>query len=247
MGPAAHAVRVAAAIAAAIAAVTAATASAVIAAAGSQVPVVPDAPTARQWLHDELTNPIYHQKPSLLDRFLTWLQDFFSGVTVAGFSGGVTALVIVGVITVIAAVALYISGPMRRTRRTRHAPLLGADDTRTADDLLAAAARAASLGDHGAATLDAFRALARRSEERAILDPAPGRTAHEAALLIGTRLPGLAPALADGATSFDAIYYGKAPADAPSYERMRDLEAATAATRPTPSAAPATASLEVAQ
>ncbi|SDD57013.1 protein of unknown function [Sanguibacter gelidistatuariae] len=212
-----------------------------ITAASSQVPVTPDSPTARQWLHDELTNPIYHQGPSLLERFLTWLRDLFDGVSVAGLSGGWAALVLVAVIAVIAAVALYVSGPVRRSRRARHAPVLGIDDIRSADDLLAAASRAASLGDFGAATLDAFRALARRSEERTILDPAPGRTAHEAALMIGARLPGLAPALADGATSFDAIYYGKVPADSTSYEQMRGLEAAAAATRPTAlTSAPAT-------
>lgn len=203
-----------------------------LAVAGS-VPVDPDAPTARQWLHDELTNPIYHQGPSLLERFLTWLQDLFQGVSVVGISGGWAALLLVAIVVVIAAVALYVSGPLRRTRRTQHAPTLAVDDTRTADELVAAAARAAAAGDFTAATLDTFRALARRSEERALIDPAPGRTAHEAAEMIGIRLPHLAPALAAGASTFDAIYYGKVPADAGSYEQMRGLETSAATARPT--------------
>ena len=197
-----------------------------------EVPVTPDAPTAREWLQDELTNPIYHQGPSLLERFIMWLQKIFSGTAALGLSGGWVALVLVVVIVIIAVLALYVSGPLRRTRRAGHAPVLGLDDVRTADDLLAAAALAASSGDYTTATLDAFRAIARRSEERAILDPAPGRTAHEAARAIGVRLPGLAPALAAAASSFDAIYYGKRPADAASYEQMRTLEATAAATRP---------------
>ena len=202
-----------------------------------EVPVTPDAPTARELLQDELTNPIYHQGPSLLERFLTWLQELFSGASALGLSGGWVALVLVAAIVLLAVVTLYVSGPVRRTRRERHAPILDADDSRSADDLLAAADRAASLGDLTAATLDTFRALARRSEERAILDPAPGRTAHEAALTIGARLPRLGPDLASAATVFDAIYYGKRPANAASFEQMRALDAAAAATRPAPPAA----------
>ena len=68
-----------------------------------EVPVTPDAPTAREWLQDELTNPIYHQGPSLLDRFLMWLQDLFAGTPALGLSGGWVALVLVVVIVVIAA------------------------------------------------------------------------------------------------------------------------------------------------
>lgn len=207
--------------------------------ASFEVPVTPDAPTAREWLQDELTNPIYHQGPSLLERFLMWLQDLFAGTPTFGLSGGWVALVLVVVVAVIAVLALSISGPVRRNRRARHAPVLGLDDTRSADDLLAAAAQAAARGDYTTATLDAFRALARRSEERTLLDPAPGRTAHEAALTIGARLPQLAPALASAASTFDAIYYGKRPADATSYDQMRTLDASAAATRP--STLPATA------
>ena len=204
-----------------------------------EVPVTPDAPTARDLLKDELTDPIYHQGPSLLERFLTWIRSLFDGVSPLAISGAWVAVVLVAVILVIAVVALYVSGPVRRNRRMRHAPVLGADDTRSADDLLAAAARAAATGDFTAATLDAFRALARRSEERTILDPAPGRTAHEVALAIGTRLPHLAPVLASAAATFDAIYYGKRPADTASYEQMRDLDATAAATRPTALTSPA--------
>lgn len=198
-----------------------------------EVPVTPDTPTAREWLQDELTNPIYHQGPSLLERFLMWLQELFAGTPAFGLPGGWVALVLVVVIVGVAAVALYVSGPVRRNRRAQHAPVLGLDDTRSADDLLAAAAQAASRGDFTTATLDTFRALARRSEERALLDPAPGRTAHEAAAVISLRLPQLARALAGAATAFDAIYYGKRPADAASYDQMRTLDATAAATRPT--------------
>ena len=198
-----------------------------------EVPVTPDAPTAREWLQDELTNPIYHQGPSLLERFLTWIQDLFAGTPALDLPGGWVALVLVAVAAGVAAVALYVSGPVRRSRRARHAPVLGLDDTRSADDLLAAAAQAAARGDFTAATLDAFRALARRSEERTLLDPAPGRTAHEAAAVISLRLPPLARDLVSAATAFDAIYYGKRPADAASYDQMRTLDATAAATRPT--------------
>lgn len=207
-----------------------------------EVPVAPDAPTARELLRQELTNPVYHQGPSLLDRFLAWVQDLFAGLGVAGVSGPWVAVILVAVVVAVAAVALAVSGPLRRDRRTTgrgQGSVLALDDLRTADQLLAAATDAAARGDLASATLDTFRALVRRSEERALLDSPPGQTAHEAALALSLRLPDHRGALAAAASTFDAVCYGRAQADRTTYETLRALESAVAAARPA-SLAPAT-------
>ncbi|MBI9116025.1 DUF4129 domain-containing protein [Sanguibacter suaedae] len=199
-----------------------------------EVPVDPDAATARRWLQDELTDAVYHDRPSLLERFVSWLGSLFDGVSVAGLDGLWAALVVVGAVLAVAAVALYVAGPVRRSGSARRAPVLAEDDTRSADDLRAAAAVAAARGDLHAATLDAFRAVVRRSEERVLLDPRPGRTAHEAATELASRLPTVAPALARGAQEFDALLYGRSStADHALYVRTCELDDAAAATTPT--------------
>lgn len=199
----------------------------------ADIPVDPDATTARDLLRDELTNPVYHESRSLLERFIDWFTSLFDRVVVPGVSGFWGAVLIVAVVLVVAGVALVVSGPLRRTHRAAAAPVLHEDDSRTADELAAAAAQQARAGDLSGATLDAFRALVRRSEERALLDDVPGRTADEAVTLLGATFPGLVHALDDAGATFDAVYYGRRPSDRGTYDSVRALDATLAATAPT--------------
>ncbi|ACZ20882.1 hypothetical protein Sked_09320 [Sanguibacter keddieii DSM 10542] len=199
---------------------------------GLGTPVDPDATTARDLLRDELTNPVYHDSPSLLERFVRWVMSLFDGLAVPGVSGFWGAVIIVGVVLVVAVVALIVSGPLRRSRRVVAAPVLHEDDTRTADQLVAAAEAHARAGDHSAATLDAFRALVRRSEERALLDDVPGRTADEAVRLLVRVFPAAGPSLDAAGSTFDAVYYGRRPSDRSTYESVRSLDASLATTAP---------------
>lgn len=198
----------------------------------SSIPVDPDAGTARQWLVDELTHPVYHDGPSLLERFVAWLLGLLDGVSVAGLSGPWSAVVVVLAVLVVAGVALVVAGPVRATRAVRRGPAVLAGESRSADELVAQAAAAAARGEHGPATLDSFRALVRRSEERVLLDPRPGRTAHEAAVELAPRFPGLDARLVEAARVFDALCYGTTTADPRSSAAMADLERTVAATRP---------------
>lgn len=200
------------------------------------IPVDPDADTARQWLVDELTHPVYHDGPSLLERFIAWLLGLLDGVSVVGLSGPWSAVVVVTAVLAVAGVALFVAGPVRATRSARSAPAVLGDDSRGADELVAQAAVAAARGDLGQATLDTFRALVRRSQERALLDERPGRTAHEAAVELAPRFPEHAGDLAGAAWVFDSLYYGKSTADPRSYETMAQLERTIAAARPVASA-----------
>ena len=81
-----------------------------------------------------------------------------------------------------------------------------------------------------------MRALARRLDERGLLDPRAGRTADELALEATRLMPGLAGALAAGARTFDDVAYGQLPASATEAEQLhrldQDVEAARPAGRP---------------
>lgn len=201
---------------------------------GAALPVDPDADTARQWLTDALTNPVYHDGPSLLERFLAWLLDLLDGVSVAGLPGVWSAVVVVLAVLAAAAVALVVAGPVRASRRARTGSGVLADDLRSADQLAAEAAAAAARGDFTTATLDAFRALVRRSEERVLLEPRPGRTAHEAAEELAPRFPDHVTPLRDAASVFDSLFYGKTVADERSFASVAGLEHTLRATRPAP-------------
>lgn len=199
---------------------------------GATIPVDPDAATARQWLRDELTNPVYHDGPSLLERFIAWLRGLLDGVSLVGLSGTWSAIAVVAVALLLAGVALYVAGPVRGSRRPRTAPGVLDDDLRTAVELDAAAAAAAARGDFTAATLDAFRALVRGAEDRVLLDPRPGRTAHEAAQELAPRFPDLTTPLAEAAAVFDALCYGTTSADAGTYDAMAALGRTVSSRRP---------------
>jgi Domain of unknown function (DUF4129) len=197
------------------------------------VPVDPDADTARELLRNELSNPIYHQTPSPLERLFTWIQSFFEGLMAPQISGLWAAIAIVAVLLVIGGSSLVISGPVRRNRRIRTTPAVFTDDTRSAGELRLAAHTAAQASDFATAILDIFRALVRRCEERALVEPTPGQTAHEVADTLTTVFPTHSAALVDAALVFDATFYGDLVADRQSYERLRDLEIALATATPT--------------
>ncbi len=75
-----------------------------------------------------------------------------------------------------------------------------------------------------------MRALVRALEDRAVLDPRPGRTADEAATEAGRSLPAHASRLRAAARVFDDVTYGGRTADAAAYQRLcaldRDIETA---------------------
>lgn len=184
--------------------------------------------------HGRADEPVYHTSPSLLERFLTWLGSLLDGISVAGLSVSWSAVVVSAAVVVTVAVAVAVAGPVRASRRAGTRPGVLVDDVRTADQLVAGAAGAAARGDFVTATLDAFRALVRRSEERVLLDPRPGRTAHEAALELAPRFPDQAVSLRESAAVFDSLLYGTTTADAGSYASVAGLEATLHARRPVP-------------
>ncbi|MFF3063267.1 DUF4129 domain-containing protein [Oerskovia sp. NPDC057915] len=203
---------------------------------GTDVPVVPDADTARQWLREELLDPVYVDQPSLLMRFIDWVTGLFTDVRVLDVNPVVASLVIVGVVLAVAVVAYVVAGPVRLSRRARPSAAVFDDDERSAEDLRSAADAAASAGDWATAVVERYRAVVRSLEERVILDPRPGRTAHEAADEAALRLPALADRLTAGARLFDDVRYGKVSVGPAADQALRELDAAALTTTPTPPA-----------
>lgn len=201
------------------------------------VPVVPDADTARRWAREELADPAYHRGKSLLDRILEWIMDLvnriFGGGQAASIDPRMIGIALLAVIVVVALVALWIAGPVRRSRRTAAERLVfDVEDARTADEMRAASIAAAARGDWHAAVLDRFRALVRGLEERALLEERAGRTAHEVAIDAGAVLPALREELLSASALFDEVCYGDASGSEPSYRALVELDESARASKP---------------
>lgn len=69
-----------------------------------------------------------------------------------------------------------------------------------------------------------MRAIVRCLEERALLDPRPGRTADEAAAEAGRSLPGHEIPLRAAARNFDDVTYGGRTADQQTYLTVQALD-----------------------
>ena len=208
----------------------------------ADVPVVPDAETAREWAVRELSDPIYHGRESLIAALLRWIEERLAETqqAVFGFAPGLPVLVFAVLILGIAVVALLVAGPIRRSRRAGRASTeVFDDDTRTSDQLRASADAHAAAGRWSEAVLDRFRALLRSLIERALLDERPGMTAHEAAVAAGDLLPSVAADLMRAGRLFDDVRYGDVAATAADDDRLREVDQAVGAARRAPVPGPA--------
>ena len=138
-------------------------------------------------------------------------------------------LLVVGLLALVLVVAV-------RVRREPGGPGAGdgvlADRQTTPDEHRASAVAALEAGDHDAALVDAFRAVASRALRRGLVDDRPGLTAHELALDLGPKFPAHAEALDRAAVLFDLVFYGDQPASAADARSVLDLDDALRAARP---------------
>ncbi|MDG9704637.1 DUF4129 domain-containing protein [Streptomyces sp. DH37] len=201
------------------------------------VPVTIPRGPAREAAEDELSKPMYHENdPSPLRRLLDWvwervgdLLDAAAGATPGGWVG----LAVVALLVVLLLTGLRLRmGALRRAPGTGGSAALFDDRPRSADQHRAAAERHADAGRWSEALQERMRALVRSLEERALLDPRPGRTADEAAAEAARALPGHAEALYAAALAFDEVTYAERPADRAAYIRLRDLDHAVRRSRP---------------
>ncbi len=199
-------------------------------------PLDPSADEARRWAQEELAKAIYNQGPTLLERFVAWLERIWEQLLSIDGAGAVLLPVVVLVLVgLIIAAAMLLGGPVRR-RRLQQAPssmqVLDGDD-RGARRLRAAADEAAAAGDYGLAVLERFRALIRGLDERGILADRRGRTAREAAASAGAAFPEHTGDLVRAGELFDAVCYGDAQPGAAEHGWLRALDERIAGSRPT--------------
>jgi hypothetical protein len=206
-----------------------------------QVPVELGRDDARRAAREELSKLVYRDAgPGLLERVIRWLLDRLGKLLdgAAGVSpGGYAGLVVVLLLVVVAVVAFRLGlGPMRRSD-TGDAPLF-VGGSRTAAEHRASADAHAAAQQWAEAVRDRLRAVITSLEERALLEPRPGRTADEAAADAGQAVPDCADDLRAAARLFDEIWYGDHPARREHDATMRALDERVLASRPRSAHAP---------
>ena len=182
----------------------------------------------------ELSDPKYHiDDPSIVERAMRWVLDkIFDAIgnLVDVTPGGLPALLVVVAAIVALAVFLRLGlGPVALrdaiTDRRRGAR------ARTAAEYRAEAEALAARGDYKEAVRARFRAIIRELEERAVLDPRPGRTAGEIAREGGGAVPAIRDDLQAVARTFDELWYGGREATRAHYDAVRDADERIRTTR----------------
>ncbi|WP_274559177.1 DUF4129 domain-containing protein [Streptomyces spiramyceticus] len=199
------------------------------------VPVDTPRVPAREAAERELSKPMYHENdPSFLeraiDRFWEWVNDLFDAASGAS-PGGAVGLVVIVLLVVLLAAGLWLrlGTPQRTPSPEGH---LFDDGPRSAAEHRAAAETHAAAHRWNQAVQEQMRAVVRSLEERALLDPRPGRTADEAAAEAGHTLPVHADRLRAAAREFDDVTYGGRTADEPAYQRLSELDDDLERTKP---------------
>ncbi|MFE9015268.1 DUF4129 domain-containing protein [Streptomyces cyaneofuscatus] len=192
------------------------------------IPVDTPRVPAREAAESELSKPMYHENdPNILQRGLNHFWDWVAGVfdAAAGAApGGPAGLAVLALILIGLAAALWWRlGSPQRSSRTPDA-LFESDGPRSAAQHRATAEAHAAALRWTEAVQERMRAIVRSLEERALLDPRPGRTADEAATEAGRALPGHATRLRSAARDFDDVTYGGRTAGQPTYLALRTLD-----------------------
>ncbi len=200
-----------------------------------EVPVLPDRDEARQWALDELAKTVYQEaKPSLLDRIvaavLDWLRSFFEDLQ--GVNANLGIVVIVVAVAVLIGLAIWLVKPRLNPAKAMDGEVFDAETPLTSEQHRSAARAAAGKDAFGAAVAEQFRAIVRSAEERAVIDPQPGRTAEEVASRLCRAFPSLAPQLRDAGSTFNGVRYGNSPADQALFDGLVRLDSQLLDTRP---------------
>lgn len=191
------------------------------------IPVDTPRVPAREAAESELSKPMYHENdPNILQRGLNRFWDWVTGVfdAAAGAVPGPAGLVVLVLVVIGLAVALWWRlGTPQRSSRPADA-LFESDGPRSAAQHRGAADAHAAALRWTEAVQERMRAIVRSLEERALLDPRPGRTADEAAAEAGRALPDHATRLRSAARDFDDVTYGGRTAGQHTYLALRTLD-----------------------
>lgn len=189
--------------------------------------MLPDDEQARQWTTDELSKGVYQEaKPSLFDQIanniLDWLGSLLNDI--AGVNANLGSVVITVAAVLLIGLAIWLIKPRLNRSRAQEDEMFDDDTLLAAAQHRSAAAAASEKGNFSQAVLEQFRAIVRAAEERAVIDPRPGRTAGEVARQLQTAFPDRREALAHAARLFNEIRYGDAAGGRPGFEELVELD-----------------------
>jgi hypothetical protein len=137
--------------------------------------------------------------------------------------GGLPSLVIVLAVIVLLVVAMRLGlGPVGL--RVALTDRRGGARSTTAAQYRAEAEALAAKGDYKEAVRARFRAIIRELEQRAVLDPRPGRTAGEIAREGAGAVPAIGDDLRRVAGTFDRVWYARHTATRADYDVVRDAD-----------------------
>jgi hypothetical protein len=204
--------------------------------AGDEPPVTIPRDPAREAARRELSKQMYHENdPSLVQRALdaiwNWIDKLFNSASEAAPGGTLGLVVVILAVLAVGAALWWRLGTPRR--QPVSAAALFEDGPRSAAEHRAAAEAHAAQGHWTQAVQERMRAIVRSLEERALLDPRPGRTADEAATEAGRTLPAHTDRLRTAARDFDDVTYGGRTATPQTYERLTTLDTELDRTTPT--------------
>jgi Domain of unknown function (DUF4129) len=192
----------------------------------------PTPPKARTWLRQELHGSDY-QSP-WLDSMSRWIVDQLRKlIEGAGHLAGLSPVITVLMALVVIALLVWV---LPRVRREPIVAVSGGavleNVTITARRYRDQAAQALRDGRYDEAVLDGFRAIAKDTSDRRVLNDTPGRTAHEVSLALASPFPDHADRLSRAADLFDAVRYGHRRASAHQASQIHELDAELVTTRP---------------
>jgi hypothetical protein len=202
---------------------------------GDEPPVTIPRDPAREAAKRELSKRMYHENdPSPVQRalnaFWDWVDKLFGAASTATPGGALGLVVIVVAVLAVVAALWWRLGTPHRTPTSSAA--LFDDRPRSAAEHRAAAEAHAAQGHWNQAVQERMRAVVRSLEERALLDPRPGRTADEAAAEAGRTLPSHTDRLRAAARDFDEVTYGGRAAGSDTYQRLTELDHDIQRTKP---------------
>ena len=194
---------------------------------------VPDAGAVRDAARQILSAPEFHRHETWWDRFQyalahPWEYLFgavdwvLSHLTSGGSSAAVAWAIVLGCAVAAGVLLARLAGSTARDHRVRVRPALPST-TLTAAELWAQATRFERDGRWRDAVRSAFAATVAELAERGLLRRRAGATTGEYHAQVRSSDPVSAPSFARAAATFDAVWYGNAPADATTVRQMRDL------------------------
>lgn len=191
------------------------------------VPVLPSGGEARHLAAEELAKQVYENaKPALVEIIWNWLTRFFSDFLdgLNGLNANLGLVLLLALLLALIFLAVWLGRPRLNRSLAGSAEVFADSVPLTSAEHRRLAAAAAANADYAGAIAAQFRALVRRCEERAVIEPQPGRTAREVTEELIHAFGALAAPLQEAASLFNAVRYGRTFPSRQNFEWLSTLD-----------------------